>query len=345
MSPQPQRGRFGGPAVHAVQPPDAAAVRRAERLSRVRGLLLGLALGDALTRSDVTRTDTTRSLLLGSSTTQLACATTEGLIRALVRADRTGTAATPVAVWSAYRRWARVQGIPVPRPIEPSGWLHDVPAMRERRGEAPEVTAALQRARDGVPRTAPPTSRGHHALSARLPLAAVAAPVEWIREVVLMTHGDGRAVHAAVVGVELVRAVLAAGSVADALRATRDPLLDDVRAGAPPECLAPDDAAVSALRGGAALAARCPGPASIFETLRAACDLPSPDAAGPLAGALLGAAHGAESLPARLVARLEFAWPVDALARDLVAQLEDRPGGDEHQEPADRHWRTRYPGD
>jgi hypothetical protein len=35
---------------------------------------------------------------------------------------------------------------------------------------------------------------------------------------------------------------------------------------------------------------------------------------------------------------------VDTLARDLVAQIEDRPGGSEYQQPADRHWYPRYPG-
>jgi hypothetical protein len=323
-----------------VQPADAAEVRRAERLSRVRGLLLGLALGDALTRPD----QTASGLLLGTPTTQLACFTTEGTIRALVRADHRGTGPAPGVLFFAYRRWACGQGIPIPRPVQRSGWLHRVPALAERRGDAPAVVAALQAARDPAPAAAPATSRGHHALSPRLPLAAVAAPADWTREVVLGTHGDPDAVRAAVAGVELARAVLRTGSVLDALRAAQEPVLEEVRAGGAPAALAPDHSAVSALRGGVALAVGCPGPAAIAQTLSAARELPVPGAVGPVAGALLGAAHGAEALPVELVARLELGWAVDTLARDLVAQIEDRPGGSEYQQPADRHWYPRYPG-
>jgi hypothetical protein len=323
-----------------VQPADVVAARRVQRLSRVRGLLLGLALGDALARADQPRP----GLLAGTATTQLACFTTEGLIRALVRADHRGIGPATAVVFAAYRRWARVQGIPVPRPAEPTGWLARVPALAERRGDAPAVVAALQAAREPVPDPAPPTRHGHHALTPRLPLAAVAAPAEWTREVVLATHGDPDAVRAAVAGVELARAVLGSGSVPDALRTVREPLLDPVRGRERPAVLAPDHTAVSALRGGAALAARCPGPQGIAPALHAARELPAPDAVGPVAGALLGAAYGAEALPVELVAPLELGWVADTLARDLVAQIEDRPGGSEYQQPADPHWWRRYPG-
>jgi hypothetical protein len=343
--PHPQDGRRDEPAALTVQPADTAAARRADRRSRVRGLLLGLALGDALTRPD----QPASGLLLGTATTQLACFTAEGLIRALVRADHRGIGPAPVAVWFAYRRWARGQGISIPRPIEPSGWLLRVPALRERRGDAPAVVAALRAARDVVPDPPVMASReqhaGHHALTPRLPLAAVAAPAGWTQEVVAATHRDPDAVRAAVAGVDLLRSALGAGAVTAAVRAGCDPLLDGVCDGTRPlERLAPDHTAVSALRGGAALAARCPGPEVIVDALYAARDLPAPDAVGPVAGALLGAVHGAERLPVELVSRLELGWVVDTLARDLVDQIEDRPGGSEYQRAPDAHWWARYPG-
>jgi len=335
------RGGAGDVVQLTVQPADTADVRRAARLSRVRGLLLGLALGDALTRPD----QPDPRLLLGTTTTQLACFTAEGLIRAMVRADHRGIGPVPLVLFFAYRRWAYGQGIPIPRPAQPSGWLHRVPALAERRGDAPAVVAALQAAGEPVPAPAPVTSGGHHALTLRLPLAAVAAPPDWTREAVLATHGHPDALQAAVAGVELARAVLGSGSVPDALQAVPEPLLDDVRSGGhSPAGLAPDHSAVSALRGGAELAAGCLGPATIAQTLSAARELPVPGAVGPVAGALLGAAHGVEALPVELVARLELGWAVDTLARDLVAQVEERPGGSEYQQPADRHWWSRYPG-
>jgi hypothetical protein len=45
-----------------------------------------------------------------------------------------------------------------------------------------------------------------------------------------------------------------------------------------------------------------------------------------VAGALLGARFGAEALPVEDVSRLELAWTVDTLARDLVDRVLDRPG-------------------
>jgi hypothetical protein len=45
-----------------------------------------------------------------------------------------------------------------------------------------------------------------------------------------------------------------------------------------------------------------------------------------------------------LVARHELAWPLDVLARDVVAQLSDPPGGSEYVEARDPLWQARYPG-
>ncbi|MFJ7096509.1 hypothetical protein ACIQWL_40770 [Streptomyces mirabilis] len=56
-----------------------------------------------------------------------------------------------------------------------------------------------------------------------------------------------------------------------------------------------------------------------------------------MAGALLGAAHGAEALPVGLVSRHELAWVLDTLARDLVAQLTDSPSGSEYTTGWDPH--------
>ncbi len=324
-----------------VQPAEPEVVRRADRLSRVRGLLLGLALGDALTRPHQPHP----TVLLGTSTTQLACFTVEGLIRGLVRAAHRGIGPGSTVVWNAYRRWARIQGIPVAEPIDLDGWLHRVSALYERRGNAPAMVAALTATIGPHPQPAPTTSRGHHALTRILPLACAEVPDRWTEEVVVTTHGHPGAVRSALVGEELARAATSARSVADAVASLSDPLLDGLLdADRPLHELAPDHKAWSALRGGAALAAACADPSAIADTLRRARHLPAPDAVGPVAGALLGAVHGAEALPVELVGRLELAWPMDVLARDLVSQLEDGPGGHEYQQAADPRWWDRYPG-
>ncbi|MFC4948364.1 ADP-ribosylglycohydrolase family protein [Pseudonocardia sp. GCM10023141] len=321
-----------------VRKPKPADVARFDRRSRVRGMVLGLALGDALTRPvqpDVGR-------LFGTATSQLVSFTLEGLIRAMVRADNRGIGPSPTVVWSAYRRWGRIQGLPVPAPIDLTGWLHRVPALHERRGDAPTTVAALLAATDETPGPAPITASDHQALTRSLPLAAVPAGAGWIRENVTATHGDPGTVDAAVRGVLLVRDVLGGTSIANAARSAGIP--EAVHPTTPLAALAPDRTALAALRGGVAVAERCPGTAAIADALRAVRDLPAPDAVGPMAGALLGAAHGADALPVELIADLELGWVLDTLARDLVTQLTDRPAGTEYSTGADPRWWTRYPG-
>ncbi|MFE7529404.1 hypothetical protein ACFU7Y_27335 [Kitasatospora sp. NPDC057542] len=59
---------------------------------------------------------------------------------------------------------------------------------------------------------------------------------------------------------------------------------------------------------------------------------------------LLGAAHGVDALPVELLSRLELAWVLDVLARDLLQEYVDSPGGSEHVPARDPHWWNRYPG-
>jgi ADP-ribosylglycohydrolase len=326
-------GSGAGPALRAPDAPLGAAARH-DRLSRVRGLLLGLALGDALTRPD----QPVPGVLRGTSTTQLACATVEGLIRARVRADHRGIGPVPEVIWHAYRRWGTAQGIDGVPPVPLDGWLFRVPAMAQRRGDAPATVAALT-APDRHPRVGPPTSGGHHAVTRTLPLACVDVHRYSVKEVAAWTHGDRRAIEAAEEVVRLAAALLAG------VPFHRVPGLSVRSSTRPLATIAPDHTARSAALGGIALAGNCPGADAVADTLRSARSAPaSAPGVGPVAGALLGARFGAEALPVEDVSRLELGWTVDTLARDLVAQVLDRPGGSEYGEAADRHWWGRYPG-
>ncbi|MEU9247114.1 ADP-ribosylglycohydrolase family protein [Streptomyces sp. NPDC048385] len=96
--------------------------------SRVRGLLLGLAVGDTLGAARG-KLPADVSLRAGVST-QLACFTAEGTIRAFVRGDHKGVCSPSGVVWHAYRRWAALQGIELLDHPEsgqggawPDGWL------------------------------------------------------------------------------------------------------------------------------------------------------------------------------------------------------------------------------
>jgi ADP-ribosylglycohydrolase len=108
--------------------------------------------------------------------------------------------------------------------------------------------------------------------------------------------------------------------------------------------LAPDATAPSALLGGLYVAASFPDRAEVGAALRFAAGAPDGDSVACVAGALLGALHGAEALPVDLISRHELAWVLDTLARDLVLQLTASPSGGEYTAGWDPHWWDRYPG-
>jgi ADP-ribosylglycohydrolase len=107
--------------------------------------------------------------------------------------------------------------------------------------------------------------------------------------------------------------------------------------------LALDATATSALTGGVYVAAAT-GPAGIRDALLLAASAGDGGHAAAVAGALLGAVHGADRLPMDWLARLELVWPGDTIARDLVRQLTENPAGTEYDPPTDPDWWARYPG-
>ncbi|MFG2454731.1 ADP-ribosylglycohydrolase family protein [Streptomyces sp. NPDC048512] len=353
-------------------------------VSRVRGLLLGLAIGDTLGRAKG-KLPADGPLLAGVST-QLACFTTEGTIRALVRGDHKGICHPPGVVWHAYRRWAALQGLEAERSRSagrwPDGWLAQVPALTERRGSAPATVTALAGSAHGQVKT-PTTSRGCHALTRTLPVAVLSAAygsepaVDAARDIASLTHGDPAAHTATAQAVvlaqhcltDLTEAKASSGgrtqvrqALAEGLRALRgidrayaSEGLDrlgqalEMAIAHPADAerlakLAPDATAPSALLGGMYAAASFPERDQVADALSFAARAPDADSVACVAGALLGAAHGAEALPVDLVSRHELAWVLDTLARDLTAQLADLPGGTEYTSGWDPTWLDRYPG-
>jgi ADP-ribosylglycohydrolase len=355
-------------------------------VSRVRGLLLGLAVGDTLGRAKG-ELPADGPLRAGVST-QLACFTVEGTVRAWVRGDHRSLPYAPAgAVWHAYCRWACLQGLKARRwgsgeQVWPDGWLAQVPVLAERRGSAPATVAALAKGVHG-PVEKPTTSRGCHALTRTLPVAVLGSAygsepaADTARRIAALTHGDPAAHTATAQAVVLAQHCLTGPAEADAssggrtrvrralregLRALRgidfgftseelDRLAAVVEESAahPADAerlakLAPDATAPSALLGGVYVAASFPERGQVTAALRFAAGAPDGDSVACVAGALLGAAHGAEALPVDLVSRHELAWVLDTLARDLVAQLTDAPGGSEYTSGWDPNWTDRYPG-
>ncbi|MEU0850661.1 ADP-ribosylglycohydrolase family protein [Streptomyces flaveolus] len=352
--------------------------------SRVRGMMLGLAIGDTVgaARGGLPASGTLRA----GVSTQLACFTAEGIIRAMVRMSHKGICHPPSVVLHAYCRWAALQGIEVERMRRrwafaeadgawPDGWLAGVPVLAERRGSAPATVAALSRI-EGLDAPAATTSRGCHALTRSLPLAVAGLePARQAGDFAALTHGDPAALSATVQAAVLVHRCLTStppapdheGRSDRAVREAMDAGItglgesttdDEFRrlttayrlgvdrpAHAPTLAhLAPDATAPSALFGAAYTVSSFPGRAQLGAALDFATQAPDGASVACVTGALLGAVHGYEALPVDLVSRHELMWVLDTLARDLLSEMNDSPSGSEYIPGWDPYWWVRYPG-
>ncbi|GAA3120414.1 ADP-ribosylglycohydrolase family protein [Planomonospora alba] len=336
--------------------------------NRVRGLVLGLALGDSVGRGVVPASGPIRA----GVSTQLAAFTIDGIIRAWIRGEHKGVCHPPSVVWHAYCRWAALQGIQLHKRHQkciegekwPDGWLADVSILRERRGSAPATVKALTGAD-----TQPSSSFGCHALTRALPMAALHRKLtadklaDLARDVAALTHGELHAGHPTAAAVVLAARCLSMATFEEATGLEPDLIrlphvawlfgmvheaLGHVRQAPRQKArlaqVAPDATASAALSGGVYVAASYPAPGEAMEALAFAATAPDGDSVAVVAGALLGALHGVDVWPVELISRLELAWVMDTLARDLALQITESPAGDGYGPPKDPFWWDRYPG-
>lgn len=334
-------------------------INRATLVDRTRGLVLGLAVGEAVGRAGL-RTD--GPLPLGSAG-QLAAFTIDGLIRSEVRFAHRGICHRPTVIWHAYSRWAllrdassaagRQAGERWGRQVEvwPDGWLAAVPGIAAPAPGAEHTLHALEGEGPGMGVVADADHDGWYALARVLPIltvrtASLAARVDLAVQVVELTHGSpelpiavsamGSVVDSLLVGIGIDE-VETPGVVAQARDAAEEPGSAQILAG-----LAPDSSAASALRG--ALYCDLSFPDDATAMLDLAGRAPHPDSVCCLALALAGVRRGTDALPSGLLSRLDHADVLDRLARDLVTQMIDAPGGDESTPGTDPEWVERYPG-
>lgn len=317
---------------------------------KLRGLLMGLVLGDALGVAGSSAASG-EQLRIGVAS-QLSCFTADALVRGVMRDIDKGLGTDrALLVWLNDRRWATLQGLPVaydgqsPKPGDWQDWLARVPAFTERRGSAPATAAAIAHRRS-FDDDFTASCLGAHGVVRALPLAVGGGSDPrhfWVdlgywseaaARVARLTHAPevGALTALATTWVAFSwssgdpkRGAVLAGlgdaavddGVHQAVQRADDGLDAEVLAH-----LAPDRSARSALTGGAYAALSCADAGAIESTLTLAASAPrSGPTVAAVAGAVLGAAYGAEAFPAALIARLEVADEVDQLARDLATAL------------------------
>lgn len=301
------------------------------REAAVRGLLLGLALGDTV-GSFAGRLPPSGPLPAGAAT-QLAIATTDALLRAEIsRSDLVAKHPTDVAyreLARSYRAWAVRRGDVPEHHAGVTGWTRHIPELELRRGSSPTTVRAILQ-------DAPVESHGYHSLLRALPIAAWNRPQEkLVRASVGFSHSAGVEPIAQLL-VRLLRWSLFRSSLSEAATFTANSLgtrskpvrhLEMVRSRAAstpcvPELLqtlAPSRSVASALSGGLYVAFSFPDADTIGEALEFASRAPSGNAVAAVTGAVLGAVHGVHALPVAEAQRLELGWVADAMARDLSA--------------------------
>ncbi|HET8641047.1 MAG TPA: ADP-ribosylglycohydrolase family protein [Pseudonocardiaceae bacterium] len=344
--------------------------------ARVRGCLLGGAIGDALgapiefDSADGIRQRFGPSGLAGlvpldgrigavTDDTQLTLFTVDGLIRA-----RTGGTEPAAELWSAYRRWLATQDGSAAGPAP--GWLFGQRWLHARRSPGQACLSGLAGGVAGrldAPRN--PDSKGCGAVMRSAPFGllqpvdtatafrlAVAAAVH--------THGHPTGYLAAGAMAAIVHRVTGGSPLPEAARAT---LAELGRWPGHEETSAAVEAAVSsrfaagtpsmavlaalgegwvadeALAIGLYCALTCAEPGEVREALLLAVNHSGDsDSTGSICGNLLGALFGEEALPPD--------WVVVVEGRDTITRLADDLALAVHHAPAVRDlpaWRERYP--
>ncbi|NAZ76095.1 hypothetical protein GTQ99_11830 [Kineococcus sp. T13] len=326
----------------------------------MRGLLHGLAVGEVLG----TGAPVTGGVLQHGVATQLACFTAAASIRTSLRRSVTGSADARLDLLEAYRRWARVWSSGRSA-ADGAAWLDDVPLLTSTAGSAADTVRGLATGSGGTRTDPVTTADGWHALARALPLAAqvVRDPATAVASAIdsaALTHGQ-RSFGPAALAVLLAGAALETGDAVLAVgQGIRTAILQGVDFGA----VAVADDAVRAAReapasrvvlrsgahdgsSGATLwaATYCllshPGRRQAPAALALAAGAPHPVAVSAVTGALVGAVHGERALPQSVLTRIDLAYVIDRLARDLARENTPNPDGS-WGAAADPAWRARY---
>lgn len=350
--------------------------------SKVRGLMIGLALGDALGAARAGDIPADGPLRAGAAS-QLAAWTAEGLLR---RSTRYGGVFIDeeMSTWNdsiryAYQRWASLRGVarrasgwwaPEDDDEQSRGWLQDSPVMAKKRGHSPSIESAIATGAPSSADSCRPVIKG-------LPIAVYAGhgrlrgPNEddaavFAKRVAEITHRSDRVAAASALAVRIaVRCIRAENSFAETVDASTIDAIEpglrhavvaalDSAGDRRPDVaelarIAPNDKARSVLAGALYSASVFPAWHQAMDAIELARRAPDGDGVAALTGAFVGAVHGYEAFPTETISRLELGWVMDRLALDLALEAKDNQvpigGWKEGGEPwPEPWWDAKYPG-
>ncbi|WP_242606787.1 ADP-ribosylglycohydrolase family protein [Protofrankia symbiont of Coriaria ruscifolia] len=351
---------------------------------RVRGCLLGGALGDALgagieflSLDEIRRVHgpagvTSLTSAYGvhapiTDDTQMTLFTADGLIRASVRSRSRGICHPPSVVWRAYLRWLATQEQAGP-PVDPDGWLAAQPLLYAQRAPGNACLSGLRRPEMGTPEhPANPTSKGCGAVMRSAPFGLLLQGPEaaWAlaAECAVLTHGHPSGYLAAAAFAWIINAVVNGHTVIEAAESALGRLSSE-REGS--EVVATLQAALGAAADGVptperveslgagwvaeealAIAVYCAAaaPQDPRAALLAAVNHSGDsDSTGAICGNLVGVSLGENALPADWVKDLEGYDLVGQVADDLVKEIACTAEISDDFGAAPAEWFTRYPG-
>ena len=367
-----------------VSPLEADAGASLSYRDRVRGCLLGGALGDALGAGiEFLSLATIRGRYGAAGVTGLTSAygvhapltddtqmtlfTAEGLIRASTRLRSRGIAHTPSVIWHAYQRWYATQRQAGP-PAQPDGWLAAQPVLYARRAPGNACLSGLARPEMGTrSRPANPDSKGCGAVMRSAPFGLVRNRPEFSWELAVdcavLTHGHPSGYLAAGAFAWIIASVVEGATVPDAAESALGHLAAEPAG----------DEVTAALRAALAAAAKGAPTAERVESLGAGwvaeealaiavyCAAAAPDdprtalltavnhsgdsdSTGAICGNLVGAALGEQALPADWLRQLEGYDLVSQVADDLVTEFGRTAAGTDPRGADTEDWLNRYPG-
>lgn len=323
------------------------------KLERIKGCLLGGAVGDALGApveflewpviqakyGDQGIADFTPAYgRIGAITddTQMMLFTAEGLLRAYVRGSSRGICHVPSVIHHALLRWLTTQNEQPGIAVSKDGWLIDEKALWARRAPGSTCISALKASKQ-LGSAAQNDSKGCGALMRSAPFAFFANAFEYAAQAGRLTHGHPTGYLAAGLFADILhrmtdRVMGLEKAVTDSLAEHgHKPDMDEIRQLLERvlffvrEGFHPTPERIGELGGGwvaeeaLAIGVWCALTADSLEdgVIRAVNHSGDSDSTGLIAGHLLGIEYGAAAIPARWLQRLELRHVIERIADDL----------------------------